>query len=212
MMGWLVNNELVTTWKEAVVIQFKVQPRHLRAGTEPVAGTRLEPRTSRIRSRTDNHSCSQDFPYLAFARPVLLMFPLQSHLIYTASRTVQPLCFWHCPPLVKFLNKMLRYPNASLMSGPPEDDGLTSRYQPSGSQSGLQPPVATEQLLGCSRTGWGARAWSMKHETTVDQTAENRTGSVRYGWMVCRFRGASASKSICAYLQLWGNKILECLH
>jgi hypothetical protein len=30
--------------------------------------------------------------------------------------------------------------------------------------------------------------------------------------VVCGFRGASASKAICAYLQLEGNKILECMH
>jgi hypothetical protein len=30
--------------------------------------------------------------------------------------------------------------------------------------------------------------------------------------VVCGFRGASASKVICAYLQLEGNKILECMH
>jgi hypothetical protein len=30
--------------------------------------------------------------------------------------------------------------------------------------------------------------------------------------VVCWFRGASVSKAICAYLQLKGNKILECMH
>jgi hypothetical protein len=30
--------------------------------------------------------------------------------------------------------------------------------------------------------------------------------------VVCGFRGASASKAICAYLQMEGNKILECMH
>jgi hypothetical protein len=30
--------------------------------------------------------------------------------------------------------------------------------------------------------------------------------------VVCGFRDASASKAICAYLQLEGIKILECMH
>jgi hypothetical protein len=62
----IVNNELERMWKEAVVAKFMVLSRHLPGGTkenhekpqsgQPVSGPRIEHGTSRIRSRSANHS------------------------------------------------------------------------------------------------------------------------------------------------------------
>jgi hypothetical protein len=61
-----MNNELERICKEAVEAQFKILSWHLPGGTEeshekpqsgkPISGSTFEPRTSRIRSRSDNHS------------------------------------------------------------------------------------------------------------------------------------------------------------
>jgi hypothetical protein len=63
-----VNNELGGMWKESVVVQLKVLPRHLSGGAEDtpsislpgklVFGPRFEAGTSRLHSRCTDYSTS----------------------------------------------------------------------------------------------------------------------------------------------------------